>query len=172
MRTRDISRLEWVANIAEAPILDVGCGDSPYFHESIEFTAVDIDPDSEDMQRGKPDNFVEADAKDLPFDDNEFKTVVLAEILEHMDNPIAALMEARRVSGDKVLITVPDENRWGPKAKPGDHEGHKRRYDGRMLFDQCKKAGFPEADIQIDYLNDGDFCFWLANCEVFPDLIC
>lgn len=47
------------------------------------------------------------DANHLPFADGSFDTVVLAEILEHLDNPGPALGEAARVARERVIVTLP-----------------------------------------------------------------
>ena len=56
-------------------------------------------------------NFVQANAESLPFEDNSFDTAVLAEILEHVEDPVKAMKEAKRVAS-KVIITVPNEYEW------------------------------------------------------------
>lgn len=161
------TRFEWVRHNVVEPVLDAGCGDSAYFQDTdVEFTGMDIVPESEDMKRGRPDNFVEGDVQNMPFDTDEFRTVILAEVLEHVDNPVQAIQEAARVASVRVLITVPDESRWMPEAKPGEHEDHKRVYSGRMLFDQCIKAGLDDEQVKIDHLNEMPFCFWLATIVV------
>lgn len=171
MSLRDMTRFEWVRQNADEPILDAGCGDSAYFNEDIDFIGIDVERDSPDMQGSRPEEFILGDVQDMPFNKNEFNTVVLAEVLEHVDNPIAAIMEAKRVASNKVIITVPDERRWLPEANPEEHEDHKRVYSGRKLFDQCLKAGFDEGSIKIDHLNELPFAFWLATCDVVPDSI-
>lgn len=165
MRTRDLSRFEWIRQSAIEPILDVGSAHSPYFDSSVLYTGVDINPDSTDIQGDIPESFIQADGAKLPVKDNSFKTVLLAEVLEHMDNPVSGLAEAKRVASNKVITTVPDESRWDSEAQPGENENHKRQYTGKMLFDQYLKAGFGEENIKIDYLNEGPFAFWLGTCE-------
>jgi len=171
MRTRDLSRIEWVALVSAEPILDVGCGDSPYFDETVDFLGLDKSMDSDDMYRENPGDMVQGYATDLPFEDNRFRTVVLAEVLEHLDNPVGAIIEAKRVTGDRVIITVPDESRWHEDVNPGEHPDHKRQYHGKMLFDQCVKAGFTPEDVKIDYINDGSFAFWVAVCDYVPGFV-
>lgn len=164
--TQQLTRFEWVREMSEEPILDVGCGDSPYFDETVDYTGLDKTEDSPDMQDDRPEDFIEADAHDLPIDDNSYSTVLLCEVLEHVRNPVQVISEANRVARNQVLITVPDEDRWLEGANPGEHERHERVYDGRILFDQCTKAGFSDNEVKIDHLNELPFCFWLATCKV------
>lgn len=63
--------------------------------------------------------FVQADAtKDrLPFPDNTFDTVVMSEVIEHQEDYQNLLSEARRISRDQIVITVPmdlwnDDHVW------------------------------------------------------------
>ena len=89
------------------PSLDVGCGSAPrgdvncdrffkYGSREIPFNPKQIK------------NFVFCDASCLPFRKNSFKTVYASHILEHLDEPLKALREWRRVSKCKVIIAVPN----------------------------------------------------------------
>ena len=51
--------------------------------------------------------FREANICRLPFDDQEFDTVVCAHTLEHVNNIREALTELRRVAGKRLIIIVP-----------------------------------------------------------------
>jgi len=44
---------------------------------------------------------------DLKFQNNSFDTVLLFEVLEHVENPYKILKEAKRVARKNILITVP-----------------------------------------------------------------
>jgi len=54
-------------------------------------------------------NSVAADALRLPFPDNRFDTVVIAEVIEHVESPFLLLKEIHRVlkEGGKIIITTP-----------------------------------------------------------------
>ena len=45
----------------------------------------------------------------LAFNDNSFDTVLCMEVLEHVDNPINALKELKRVNKKRLIISVPYE---------------------------------------------------------------
>ncbi len=51
---------------------------------------------------------VRCSAYDLPFRIMSFDTVVLGELLEHLEMPFAALKEAGRVCRKRMIITVPN----------------------------------------------------------------
>ena len=94
-------------------ILDVGGGHVPYSKAT---DIVDWYPEGEHNQvqrRGAGMNvprgvaFHKADARNLPFDDNEFDFVVCAETLNHLDRPDAACSELCRVAR-AGYVEVPD----------------------------------------------------------------
>ena len=65
-----------------------------------------------------------ADARKLPFFDNDFGCVILGDILEHFiarEDVIKSLREARRVCrvGGRVIVTCPEDHR-----SPADQDGH------------------------------------------------
>jgi SAM-dependent methyltransferase len=57
------------------------------------------------------DTFVPGDVQSLPFTDGQFDVAVLAEVLEHVGDPVTAIREAARVA-TVVLITTPFEQAW------------------------------------------------------------
>ncbi|HMB52222.1 MAG TPA: class I SAM-dependent methyltransferase, partial [Thermoanaerobaculia bacterium] len=64
-------------------------------------------------RRGQPDRrFLPASAYELPFPDAAADLVVACEVLEHLDDPETALVEAARVTRRHVLVSVPWEPVW------------------------------------------------------------
>jgi ubiquinone/menaquinone biosynthesis C-methylase UbiE len=136
-------------SLAIEPILDVGCHVGEMFGEH----AINVDIHSLDDKRkesGDPNliipTFINADANHLPFKDQSFTTVVLGELLEHMDDPIATLNEAQRV-GKMILISLPNEFQWSEDKKPFTHYDHKTNFDEQKVFDLVLKSGL----ILIEY---------------------
>lgn len=90
-----------------------------------------------------------ADARRLPFKPNSFDSVVLGEILEHMQtrDAVASLLEAKTVlrPGGVVVATIPHDDRGGPPdAKeyyPGIAAYHYREITRVEFFDWIKAAG-------------------------------
>ena len=50
----------------------------------------------------------------LPFEDASFDGVILKDVLEHLDDAVAAVREVRRVlrPGGQVFASSPDAQRW------------------------------------------------------------
>lgn len=96
---------------ATGSLLDMGCGLMPYEHLLIDkldsYDGVDIFP------RTKKVKFI-ADIQNMPeIPDHAYDTVIAIEVLEHVKNPVKAVMEANRVlkPGGKFILSVPHLSR-------------------------------------------------------------
>lgn len=161
-----VTREQWVLMNALEPVLDLGCGDSVYFDETVDYVGVDVDAESPDVVRSLPEQFVLGDATRAPVKADSFRTVVLAEILEHLEHPPAAIAEARRIATERILITVPDEARWQPAAKPGQHEDHERVYSDDLLLQHLLRGGITHGNADIGHIQQPPFAFWVAMATV------
>lgn len=105
-------RVETIAQRCHGSVLDVGAGDG-YASTVIKDAGHPVhvvDISEVRVRRATQEYGLPAevgDATSLAFEDESFDTVVLAEILEHLDNPGAALAEACRVAKDRVIVTLP-----------------------------------------------------------------
>jgi SAM-dependent methyltransferase len=92
---------------------------------------------------------IQADARKLPFRPNSFDSVVLGEILEHMQtaDAVASLKEAKTVlkPGGRIVATIPHDDRGGPdhipEYAPGIAAYHYREITRCEFFDWLKAAG-------------------------------
>jgi methionine biosynthesis protein MetW len=104
--------LEFAAQNAGKTILDLGCATGEYCLElekmGFNCTGVDINPQYVEKAQERGVNAVVSQGDDLKFADNSFDTVLLFEVLEHVENPQSILNEAKRVARKNVLITVPN----------------------------------------------------------------
>lgn len=90
--------------------LDVGCGQKPYqnlFEKCTSYVGMDIEVSGHSHQNESIDVFY--DGKTIPFNDQEFDSVVCNQVLEHVPNPSEILMEIRRVlkTDGFLLLSVP-----------------------------------------------------------------
>jgi len=81
----------------QKPLLNVGCGNIPEY-----LGDVNVDIQEETIMP----NYRKADITNLPFKDKEFGAAIAFHVIEHVDDPKAALEELRRVA-DRVYILVP-----------------------------------------------------------------
>lgn len=125
-------------------VLDVGCGHSDLLAPELDRArrAVGIDPDhaslvANDVLGAR----VAAAGERLPFRTGSFDLVVLTWVLEHLERPVAAFREIRRVldDGGRVAFVTPNAwnyNAWLIRAVPNAlHPAFTRRLYGRPAGD-------------------------------------
>lgn len=103
-----MDRREWILSKCkkDEKILNVGSGNGWIFKDS-GLTVIHVDIDRYDIPY-----FIQMDAHDLKFPDKSFDVVALTEILEHVQDPVKVLKEAKRVAKKRIIITVPNEAEW------------------------------------------------------------
>jgi SAM-dependent methyltransferase len=108
--------------------IEVGCGSDGFWR----FSDKIIGTDSLDFsQYGK--NFIQANAENLPFEDNHFRDCYAMNMLDHTEHPQKALNEMIRVSTNRIYIF---SNIFSPIVKPIMNE-----------FDQIHPYHFTEKDL-------------------------
>jgi SAM-dependent methyltransferase len=60
------------------------------------------------MDLFEPADVIASAEEPFPFEENSFDSVVLADVLEHLDDPHAALDEAMRVARNAVVVLLPN----------------------------------------------------------------
>jgi SAM-dependent methyltransferase len=91
------------------------------------------------------------EAASLPFEDGSFDLVTALDVIEHLDDDVAALREMRRVlrPGGHLLVTVPAHQfMWGDQDEVNMH---KRRYVAAQLRERLTEAGFDV--LRLSYMN-------------------
>jgi SAM-dependent methyltransferase len=105
-----------VAPLGAESVLDAGCGEGEALHRLAAIlpdrvAAVDLEERCVAEVRARFPS-VEASrgtVTDLAFADASFDLVLCLEVLEHLDDPVAAVAELARVSSRHVVVSVPYE---------------------------------------------------------------
>jgi SAM-dependent methyltransferase len=87
-------------------VLDLGCGDkriSNRLVKSAKVTTVDI------WAKFKPDVLWDLNNTPLPFNDNSFTTILLLDVIEHLDKEkgVILLKEAQRITNTNIFVLTP-----------------------------------------------------------------
>jgi SAM-dependent methyltransferase len=129
-----------------ARILDFGCGTGAWLADLERFgtvSAVDADPSAVAFchERGRREVQLVGPGARLPFPDDTFDLVTALDVIEHIDDDVAALAELRRVlrPGGLLLVAVPAFMfLWGLQDEVSHHH---RRYTARTLRRALAGAG-------------------------------
>jgi SAM-dependent methyltransferase len=144
-------------NISKGPILEVGCGggllSSLLSQTGVNVIAADMSFNATRFakDRGVTKSLTFDAGQPWPFKNYSFKTVIMLDVLEHIEDDVACLHEARRVlSRDGIaVLTVPAHqflfSNWDRVL------GHHRRYSKSLLQRTLRNAGFQP--ILISYYN-------------------
>jgi SAM-dependent methyltransferase len=121
---------------SDARLLDIGCGSAWLGDHFENYTGIDVSPEAVEAARAKGREVTLADvARPLPFEDGSFDGVVLKDVLEHVADPVALVLEVHRVlrPGGRTFASSPDAQRW-----VWDDYTHRRpftRKSFRLLFE-------------------------------------
>jgi SAM-dependent methyltransferase len=114
----------------QARVLDVGCGDKPYYPffagRVAEYVGVDIGDN--------PMADLKGTVEELPVPDGSFDLVLCTQVLEHCDDPAAAVRELRRVTapGGRVLASTHGVQVYHPAPQDlwrWTHDGLRRLFE-------------------------------------------
>jgi len=127
-------------------LLNVGAGQGTFTQllegRGFEVTSVEPAADAVALLRARARGPVlVASAGALPFEEASFDGAVLGEVLEHIEDDLAALREVTRVvrPAGVVAISVPANPAWfGPSD---EWAGHQRRYTRGALLELCSGVG-------------------------------
>ena len=103
--------------------------------------ALERHPVAAQVARSRGLAVLEGDGHRLPFADATFDLVLACDVLEHLDDDLAAVQEVRRVlrPGGRLLLTVPaDPTLWSAHDVALDH---RRRYTRQTLSAVLEEGG-------------------------------
>ncbi len=143
--------LDWVARYAPKPltrVVEVGCGTGgnlqalSQLFDGAEVLGVEPVESAVSVSRSRDCQVVAGSFEHLPAADASADMLVALDVIEHLEDDIAGLTEARRVlrAGGRLLLTVPAlPLLWGPHDEAN---AHWRRYTRSTLVAAVEKAGF------------------------------
>ncbi|MEW6720414.1 MAG: glycosyltransferase, partial [Thermodesulfobacteriota bacterium] len=109
--------IEEMVPAGAARILDVGCGEGVLGRALLEKGAsevvgIEADPSSAEAARRNLTRVLEGDVEtmELPFADGRFDCIVLADVLEHLRDPLSALKKLKRCLAEEgaVVASIPN----------------------------------------------------------------
>jgi SAM-dependent methyltransferase len=114
------TRVETLGARRDLRVLDVGCGDKPYFplvaHRAVEYRGFDANPGPHVDDLGS--------AEALPYDDGRFDLVLSTQVLEHLPDPGRAVAEIGRVlaPGGVALVSTHGVHVYHPDPPGSDQD--------------------------------------------------
>jgi SAM-dependent methyltransferase len=130
----------------QARILDAGCGSGRNMLElarSGTVTGIELSAMSACLARAREaGRVIEGSVLEMPLDDESFDLAVCLDVIEHLQDDLAALRELRRVvaPGGWLLVTVPAYQWLWSGHDVINH--HRRRYTRRSLLAVAERAGW------------------------------
>ncbi len=140
---------------AGARILDAGCGSGRNMVELARYgtvTGIELSPTSVALARERNmGEVIEGSVLEMPFADDSFDLVASLDVIEHLEDDLAALREFRRAvaPGGALLVTVP-AYRWLWSGHDVINHHH-RRYTRRSLRAVAERAGWRQ--VRTTYFN-------------------
>ena len=95
-----------IIKYAKGRVLDLGCGDKPFYPFIKEQVEEYIAVDHPGTPHSKEHIDFFASAYELPFKDNYFDVVLLTQVIEHLERPETGLIEIHRVLKEKGVLII------------------------------------------------------------------
>ena len=129
-----------------ARVLDAGCGSGRTLQELVDYgdvSGIELNTDAAALARGRELGEVQVGRlEELPWDDGTFDLITCLDVIEHVPDDAAALVELRRVCqpGGWLLVTVPAYQALWSRHDEANH--HYRRYSRSSLRDAARAGGW------------------------------
>lgn len=111
-------RFEFMQRFSKGVVLDVGVADCAQWRFPVPADSITNPPNITDIicvdcdQWTVPFKFIRAFAEDIPLPDLSVDTIIYGDILEHVNDPDVVLKEGKRLTKDRIIISVPAEFEW------------------------------------------------------------
>jgi len=89
-------------------ILDVGCGSKPWGNINLDLNVGKSKHHKFSYDVKQIKNFTRGDATSLPFKNKSIDVLIARHCLEHIPEPLKAVIEFERVTREKIIIMVPN----------------------------------------------------------------
>ena len=153
-------RFRYIAKYVKGKrVLDIGCNGAlilKFFNRKFDYTGIDVCKTTNKIlkrRRIKVKN-IDVSREKIPFPDKFFDTVIMAEIVEHLENPFFAIKEVKRVLKDDGLLIGTTANTYNIQSfifsfisKP-KKTGHLYTFRIEELANLLRYSGFEK--IKID----------------------
>jgi SAM-dependent methyltransferase len=129
-----------------ARLLDAGCGSGRNMVDLQHYgpvTGIELSPPSVQAARARGvGEVIEGSVLEMPFPQDTFELAVSLDVIEHLEDDVAALRELRRVvaPGGRLLVTVPAYQWLWSRHDVVNH--HHRRYSRSTLVRAAESAGW------------------------------
>jgi SAM-dependent methyltransferase len=145
------------APLVRGRILDVGCGSKPYqkYFNASEYIGLEIE-----RQNKLADRYY--DGKVFPFSDEQFNSVLISQVFEHVFNPDEFLSEINRVLKDGGVLLLSAPFVWDEHGQPFDFA----RYSSFGLRYLLESHGF-EVIEQRKSMDDIRVIFQMMNTYIY-----
>ena len=128
----------FISRHVHGKVLDVGCGIGDMLSYRPESVGVDINPATVKFCKGRGLNALLMKKDRLPFAVEVFDSIILDNVLEHIDRPLPLLGEISRVLKKNGILLIGVPGRKGYKSDPD----HKIFYDEKKIKSLAIKSGF------------------------------
>jgi ubiquinone/menaquinone biosynthesis C-methylase UbiE len=171
-KARNQMRHMFLNDMSPGKLLDVGCGNGVFLHRmhNLGWSATGIDFDAKAIENAKKMygdglTFMNTDLTGARFPDNSFDAVTMSHVIEHVPDPVALLIEARRVlkAGGRLVVTTPNIRSFGHEKFQDcwaglDSPRHLQVFSLPALQTCARKAGFDATKVSTSAANaDGFF---------------
>ena len=143
-RLHDAALLESASRHLKGRLIDIGCGTKPFRSRLIPYVSEHVGVDHHETLHDKANIDLFGSAYSIPTDDRSFDSALCTAVLEHLEEPEAALRECHRVlrPGGVAIYTVPFI--WHLHEEPRDFFRYSK-YGLKYLFE---KVGFEIVELK------------------------
>lgn len=159
-------RLNAIFKFSGKKVLDIGCSKGEYVRTLIDkgYDAYGFDIIYHEEWKELEGRFKCGDIINMPYKDEEFDTVLLFEVLEHLDDLETALKEVKRVVKRNIFVSVPDAEMYPFMIESGLTFHH--------WIDRTHVNFFTEKTLKEELTKHGfEIVFFKRINPVYPEII-